>query len=437
MDILDEIDVSINEKKREWNYTPMREKSETDALIDELLKEFSSESKPGQPYKSISDRNTSFDNKPETYERVQYETADRVPSDGVGKKVMRQPDETKMFSTKEIEKYQRQAEQEAEKNRQQIEMQQGRQYSGEEENNDQQQYQKQDTPEYAGNNADNAGNGNGYDGYDDDGYFDDDYYDENDFSRELEDIDRDKLGADENDEFEQYIGGDEDERISIIQPKKKKSIPKIIFRIFYTAVIAAFTIIGIFSSVIYILEQIEMMPSDKEKQEEQLKEEVADALYPFVMTNIDDFDSLDKISDEQLVNLGIWEIVVHGSLKVFEDAETGDIVIPHQQVEYANEKLLGYEKNIEPCNITYAGIDIKYDKEKEGYILPKEHDIYTLYPDITSVSEEDGIYTVHTSCMTDQPHWYSNKKQMPAKNMVFTLEKLSNHYKILSASTVK
>ena len=44
MDILDEIDAQLHEKKSKWSYTPMREKSETDAIIDDLLREFAPES---------------------------------------------------------------------------------------------------------------------------------------------------------------------------------------------------------------------------------------------------------------------------------------------------------------------------------------------------------------------------------------------------------
>ena len=59
MDILEEIEETLNEKKRKWNYTPMREKSETDALIDELLREFSAENRDIQSGKKLSYQSSS------------------------------------------------------------------------------------------------------------------------------------------------------------------------------------------------------------------------------------------------------------------------------------------------------------------------------------------------------------------------------------------
>lgn len=40
MDILDEVDAAVREKRSKWKYTPMREKSETDAIIDDCCVSF-------------------------------------------------------------------------------------------------------------------------------------------------------------------------------------------------------------------------------------------------------------------------------------------------------------------------------------------------------------------------------------------------------------
>ncbi len=396
MDILDEIDETIKDKKRKWNYTPMREKSETDALIDELLKEFSSGSSSEQPRSSTAATRSEYDSQPESFERQQYE----------GSASENQPDRerTRVFSQPEPE-------------------------------NDREEIPGQPSDAAPADNSGQQGDDD-FDDYDD-GLFDDDYYDEDDFNRELSDVDKNKLVGDEFDEFEDYVDKNGEERVRIIQPKQRRSIGRIVWRVFYTAIIAAFTIIGIFSSVIFCLEKIEMMPSDLQKEEEAQKEEISDVLYPFVMTNIDDFESADKISEEQLINLAVWEIIVHGEMKMFADEDVKGYVIPHKQVEYACDKLLGYEKNITPCDITYAGMDIKYNKEKKGYVVPELYDVYTLYPEVTNVSEADGVFTVYVNCFRDTPAWYGSKKQQPAKTMVFTMKKTTDYYNVISAKTVE
>ena len=54
MDILEEIDEALKDKKEKWKYTPMRETNETDAIIDELLREFSSDSPRRTPERKYS-----------------------------------------------------------------------------------------------------------------------------------------------------------------------------------------------------------------------------------------------------------------------------------------------------------------------------------------------------------------------------------------------
>ncbi|MGN0613779.1 MAG: hypothetical protein ACI4JB_07730 [Porcipelethomonas sp.] len=397
MDILDEIDESVKEKRRKWNYTPMREKSETDALIDELLREFSSDRKPEQPSYHAPSYRDEYNRKSEIDERREYENF----AGNAGTGPQDEEDLTQVFSRNDIDKY---------------------------ENG----YDGEYSDPYGGGNGGSQGNYGGYDSG-----FDDDYYDEDDFDKDCDSLNPDDLGLDEEEyaEFENFMDAQNEEK-KLKKKKENKSILKKVWRIIYTAVIAAFTIIGVFSSVLYCLEKFEASPADLTEKDEALKAELCRVIYPVVETNTSDFESFEDISKEQLVAVSVWEIIINGDVKVFKDAETGEIVIPHTQIEYAVSKLFGSEKNVEPCSIEIAGLEIKYDKDKQGYIVPEDYYIYTSYPVVTSTAEQDGTYTVYADCYDDAPQWTEDKKRAPLKKMVFTLKKTSDYYNILSAKTV-
>ncbi len=437
MDILEEIDETINEKKSKWNYTPMREKSETDALIDELLKEFSSDEKPDiRPYKSNED---DYNVKTEKEERQEYErrfsqfetnnisqskpryipkpeTNDIPKSESkytpepeteykynADTEKIPPPDEneaTQIFSRSDIEKYE-----------------------NEEEVSD-------SYDEYNGSQNDN------YSGYGNGG-FDDDYYDESDFEEDFDKIPTDELDDEEYAELEEFID-QQDNDLRIIKPKSKKNISKTVIRVICTAVVAAFTIIGVLSSALYCLEQFENISLEAKEKEDALKEEICKVIYPFAVTELNDFDDPEKIPDEALVKLSLWEIIIslNGNINVFKEEGSDEIIIPHTQIEYAVSKLLGLEKTVKPCDIKYAQIEIKYNKDKKGYIIPENPSVYTFYPEVTSVKEQDGIYTVGVEFYRDLPKWLESKKASPYKKMAYTLKKTSDYYNVLSARII-
>lgn len=384
MDILEEIEETLNEKKRKWNYTPMREKNETDALIDELLREFSSENRTKQSTKKHSSMRhyTDYNVKSEAEEREEYNrslySANSPEAD----------DTTKTYSINDL------SENETE------------------------------------SDFNNSGFRNDNNDYNNDGedYNNDDFYD-NDYDEEFDDSH--KMNTEE---FAEFLDAEDDSMRDNVP--RRRSPWKTAWRIIYTAIIAAFTIIGIFSSAIYCLERLEMTPADKQEKENMLKSEVQRVIYPLVETEVNDFESVTDISAEELINISVWEIIINGNIKVFHNSETEEILIPQTQIEYIIEKLFGIEDKIENTTSGVGDVSIVYDKKQKGYIVPENNDIYTMYPVVKNVSVSDDIYTVNVECYKDSPAWNSEKKTAPAKKMIFTLKKTSEYYNIISAKTV-
>ncbi|MDE5648572.1 MAG: hypothetical protein K2I33_01515, partial [Oscillospiraceae bacterium] len=351
-------------------------------LIDELLREFSSENRTTQSERKYSSMRhyTDYNVKTEAEEREEYNRSvysANTPED----------DATKAYSINDL---------------------------------------PDDETESSYNNSgfrnDNNDYSNDDEGYNDD-YYDDEYDEEFDDSHKMN-----------TEEFAEFLDAEDDSMRDDVP--RRRNPWKTAWRIIYTAIIAAFTIIGIFSSAIYCLERLEMTPADKQEKENILKAEVQKVIYPLVETEVSDFESFDDITAEELINISVWEIVINGNIKVFRDSETKKILIPQTQIEYIVEKLFGSEDKIENTTSGVGNVSIVYDKEQKGYIVPENTDIYTMYPVVTNVSVSDDIYTLNVECYNDLPAWNSEKKTAPAKKMVFTLKKTSDYYNIISAKTV-
>ncbi|MBE6844406.1 MAG: hypothetical protein E7508_01645 [Ruminococcus sp.] len=425
MDIIEEIDETIKEKKREWNYRPMREKNETDALIDELLREFSSE--------SGTTHNTSRKSTPAGRDyNVRTETDERREYENAAPQYVNRQSVQQSYSSQSYAYAQNGQESAGSPNQQPYE------------NNEMTQvFSRADMEKYEEASEESAGSYGEYSGYSDDDYdgyddggFDNDYYDENDFDEDCENLQSEYLDDDEFQEFENYME-ERQEQKSQSGSGKDVSLPKKIWRIVYTALIAAFAIIGVFSSFLYCLEQFGAAPDDKKKQEEALKAEIAQVVYPLAVTGVEDFNSLEDIPSDKIVALSIWEIIINGDINVFKDAETGQLIVPHTQVEYVVSKLFGSEKNVQPSDTVVAGVEIKYDDKTKSYTVPESHDVYTVYPVVAAIDEQDGTYNVSVKYYKDGPQWTSEKKTSPVKTMVYSLKKTSDYYNIISAATVQ
>lgn len=411
MDILEEIDETIKDKKGKWNYTPMRDKNETDALIDELLKEFSSDSvqdipPANSPVHSKNDY-AGYNTRTEADERREYEQSSREYNASLNSQALKT----------------------AEKNNNNIQQNEMTQI-----------FSREDISNYENAEAHNAGdyreyNGSANDHYSGSGGFDDDYYDENDFDEDCENLSSEDLDLDEEEyaELENYLDSREEKRNG---KKQNPSVLKKIFRIVYTAVVAAFTIIGIISSALYLTGNFNINSTKTENEPDKaLKSELTKALYPIVGTYDVDFDSIESLSNDNIVNASFLEVVIKCDLGHYTDSDTGEVVIPTEDVKQAAENLFGMKKALEFSDIHINGMTIKYDKEKEGYVIPANQYVYSMYPVILDLNEQDGVYTVTAECYNDGPIWVTDKKRSPIKTVVFTLQKVEGYYRVLSAVT--
>lgn len=474
MDILDEIDAVIHEKKSKWSYTPMREKDETDAIIDELLREFPSggyksrgsypERKTAEktndersyidrtPYEASEPTSKSPENEPyiggresltlneEQQERLRYET---------------DADESEEFINDEAS--------EVGENASPVVENDNKEYISE--NNAEEEYEAEtgdnsdNGNEYTENDESHDERGDDYSEEDDESYDeqDDDYSEEDDESYDEQD---DEYSEENNESYDEQDDGYSDNFSGMFGKGKnsqsdfnlfmdsendgeKGDIPrfqisvvlKIIIKIILLAAFGAFAVVGITNILSNGLDKYEKRKNSFSGSDASVKEELQSVIYPLIVTNTKDFENASEISDEQIVDIAVWEIIINGNKSVFKDEESGKYFIPQDQISYVVEKLFGENVKFDHVDAGYGEIEIIYDKKNKRYIIPEDTDLYTFYPVVTDISDTDSSYMVYADCYIPTPSWNSQNSQ-PSKRVVLTLEKTSNYYNITSLRTI-
>lgn len=362
MDILDEVDAAVREKRSKWKYTPMREKSETDAIIDELLREFSSD---GRQNTSHSDINR--------------------PSSGISES---RRTEIRPAKTEQQERYEYEA-------------------SVRRDNES-----KSEDSFYAPHKYDD------YDDYEDGGF---------------EDTGGEDDGIIDNGDFNSFMDSENDGDKGDIPKFRASELVKIILKILVLAVFGAFAVTGIINTVSTGINKFS--ESSGSGAADMQKTEFESVIYPLIVTETKDFESVSDLGNEELINIAVWELVINGKKSVFEDQETGDILFPQDQMTYIVEKLFGEDMKLNHSDSGIGDIIISYDKKKKQYIIPKDTDLYSYYPKVTDIAETDDTYTVYADCYKSTPPWNSGKAD-PEKRVMVTLKKTQDYYNIISLKTI-
>lgn len=390
MDILDEIDAALHEKRSKWNYTPMREKSETDAIIDELLREFSSgssargNSRQGYSGKSQAVRTAEPAND-EQKERFEYNNALK--------------DEKKSGTHKSA----------------------GRDLYAPPAEDDNDDFNRYIAEKYASSE------------YEDDEYDGDEYYD--DYEEEYDEDYSGEFGnGDSGGDFESFMESENDGERGDLPNYSVSGLIKIILKILVLAVFGAFAVVGIINTASTGYNKL--IGSDNSAAEsDSLKKELQSVIYPLIVTETKEFADVSELTDEELVNIGIWEVVINGDKSVFKDSDSDEYLLPQEQMTYIIEKLFGEDLKFSHTTSGVGGIAITYDKEGKQYIIPDDTDLYTYYPVVTDVAEAGDTYTVYADCYTSSPSWNSGKSD-PSKRVMITLNKTSDYYNIVSLKVI-
>ncbi|MGN0620765.1 MAG: hypothetical protein ACI4I9_02755 [Porcipelethomonas sp.] len=331
MDIMDEIEETIREKKSRWNYTPMREKDETEMLIDQLLMEYSSSS--GINHDREAPKKTAAPVKPpdpipvrrsmdEKEERMEFERHQAYTD---------MPEKTMIYSRNEI----------------------------------------------------NAAEEKAYESDEYDDIYDEEYYEEYPDQDENNVFDEFMDSEDDFDSFNSKFSFK-----NVIKTVFKIIVIAVVAGFCITGILT--TINNVMDRVNFG-SQTGVASSGSSKLSDEMKK----VIRPAVAVDIDDFDSRENLSSEAMINTAVWEVIVNADISVFKDDETGDIIIPESQMKYIIEKLFGEGTAYENTTCGINDTVILYDKSKNEYIISDDINDCLYTPEVIDVSQaETDTYSV-------------------------------------------
>lgn len=463
VDILDEIDAELLEKKSKWSYTPMREKTETDAIIDDLLREFPSDDvQDDEQYdkrKSISrsvpeqtyiEKESYTTDKTEAYissaEPDNDNTEEQPQSDANKNNAYARYDDEYEEYYQSDEKYPDMEDDDVKVYDPGNSVSEEQQYSEPEDNTQEDDAAVYEDEEYESDSYEED------DEYEQDGYsenitedndntpeedydeYEDDYPDEEENNFDFSSNGNGGIKNTQSD-FNLFMDSENDAQKGDIPRWRISSVFKIIIKILLLAAFGAFAVVGIKNIVDNGIKKYENNKNSITGSNSELKEELQSVIYPLIVTDTEDFENAADISNEQLINIAVWEIIINGNKNVFYDEESGNYLIPQDQITYVVEKLFGEDVKVDHENSGFDDIKVTYEKKNKRYALSGNTDISTLYPVVTDVSDTDSSYMVYADCYKPTPSWDSGSSA-PSKRVVVMLEKTAEYYNIKSIKTV-
>lgn len=443
MDILDEVDAAIHEKRSKWNYTPMREKSETDAIIDELLREFSNENSSTEktiPAKrsavktseKIPDYIVPPDNNNPKSERAFHENSvnisDNIPQEqyAYSQAMPQERYEQSPQAMPERSAYQEQYPQSTlENDIPQNMYERSPQAAPQEKSNDSDDYneyisQKYAQARYRDEEIDDPDHDDEYEEYEEE--YDEEYAP--DFPESYEDNKISDM------DFNAFMDSENDGKKDDIPSIAISTIIKTVLKILILAVFGTFSVVGIINIADRGVDKF-----GKSSSEKNIKEELQSVIYPLIVTETEDFQNASELSNEQIVNICVWEVVINGKISAYKAEDSDDYIMPQDQMKYIVDKLFGDGVDFSDSDSKIGQEKITYEKKKKQYVIPENTDLYTFYPVVTDVAETSSGYMVYANCFSAAPSW-NGEKQTPSKRIIVTLDKTKEYYNIKSLKTI-
>jgi hypothetical protein len=171
-----------------------------------------------------------------------------------------------------------------------------------------------------------------------------------------------------------------------------------------------------------------------------LKEEVQEAVYPLVVTDVPAFDTVDKLDSKTVVQAGIWHFIMNSpDMDKYAKDAFGNLTVPAVDIEVHIKQLFGDGVEITHQMIPDTDFYIPYDEENQCYLIPEDPQLLPYAPKVLSVSKLGDEYQARVGYILPGPFWDldRHKQDEPNKVMVYTLKKEDGRYTIQSVAQEK
>lgn len=235
-------------------------------------------------------------------------------------------------------------------------------------------------------------------------------------------------------------GGRTEQADAVPVSRRRGRRPKMTKRERTTAILGIvmtfFVIIGVVSSVIFVVNFTREIVNSTAR-----KEEFAQAIFPLVIVDVPEFDNPTSLDNSAIISSAIWAFVVDDNDKSkYQKDDLGSIYVPDVDVEYYIRKLYGGDVPIKHQSIEDGSIQMIYDSEKKAYIIESTPKYLPYTPRVDKIVREGDLYTLTVSYILPDAMWNMNRGDRALtvdKIMQYKLKKVEDDYQILSVKLLE
>ena len=195
-------------------------------------------------------------------------------------------------------------------------------------------------------------------------------------------------------------------------------------------VVSVLALIGFVSSVLFVKGIAEGIANNTKQ-----KEEFKSIVYPLVIIDSPEFDDINQLSPDSVINAAIWDILLHGDISKYEESYE-NITIPQADVELHATKLFGKNLTFKHRDVGDISLTFYYNSETKSYTVPVTPEFFSYSPVIRNVSKSGDTYDVAVGYLAPAPSCVEERDKelatLPEKYVIVKLKKEDNGYIVVS-----
>lgn len=201
------------------------------------------------------------------------------------------------------------------------------------------------------------------------------------------------------------------------------------------AIITLFCIVGVISSIFFIVDMSDEVINNSSKKKELAKE-----IFPLVIVDIPEFEKPTSLDNSAIISSSIWSFIINEDDKSkYSKDDLGIIYVPAVDIEHYIRRLYGNDIKIKHQTVDESSVMMNYDQENKMYSIESTPKFLPYKPKVDKISKSNDIYTLTVSYILPDAMWNfndENKVERVDKTMEYVLKKNKNSYQVLSVKLI-
>jgi hypothetical protein len=165
------------------------------------------------------------------------------------------------------------------------------------------------------------------------------------------------------------------------------------------------------------------------------KQELAKAIFPFVIIDIPEFDDPSTLDNSAIVSSAIWEFIIEADKSKYEKDDLGFTYVPAIDIEPYIRRLFGNDIKIQHQTVDDTSVQMNYDEETKVYTIESTPKFLPYRPRVDKITKSGDILTLKVSYIMPDAMWeldVKDKEEVVGKTMEYKVKKNKNGYQLLS-----